>query len=427
MKKETSILEKILFGSPKTVKQKQLDLLINKTILITGASYGIGEALTLKLLRINCRLILVARTIEKLLELDGTINNIEKIISQTIEYQKQSNLGISDNYWEALEEKVSKKSLAELKLIVTPIYSKNYTETEIDNLITFFTSKTGKLITEKQPIILEELNLPIMQWSQNLGSYLIEEIENKGKNESNSDEEEKFKTEFKAKYGLQILNLTDLAIDQENNIGDLLIDFGKTDGKEDITKIIRVKNNSNKEIELEEPEFLTNKVIKFDVGNKPLQIGETRDLKITLIAELAEYESYSMSSINSSNGSRIQFGIKYNAPAKEISFEISDNKLKFKKFKQDISKPYIFILKNTDKKDFHISDIEIDKEIAYLSYNKETIKPNEETEIRIIFSQELILKQKTENVKLELKVDLTKGEKRGISSFSNKTIELTIE
>jgi hypothetical protein len=365
--------------------------------------------------------------IEKLLELDGTINNIEKIISQTIEYQKQSNLGISDNYWEALEEKVSKKSLAELKLIVTPIYSKNYTETEIDNLITFFTSKTGKLITEKQPIILEELNLPIMQWSQNLGSYLIEEIENKGENESNSDEEEKFKTEFKAKYGLQILNLTDLAIDQENNIGDLLIDFGKTDGKEDITKIIRVKNNSNKEIELEEPEFLTNKVIKFDVGNKPLQIGETRDLKITLIAELAEYESYSMSSINSSNGSRIQFGIKYNAPAKEISFEISDNKLKFKKFKQDISKPYIFILKNTDKKDFHISDIEIDKEIAYLSYNKETIKPNEETEIRIIFSQELILKQKTENVKLELKVDLTKGEKRGISSFSNKTIELTIE
>lgn len=365
--------------------------------------------------------------IEKLLELDGTINNIEKIISQTIEYQKQSNLGISDNYWEALEEKVSKKSLAELKLIVAPIYSKNYTETEIDNLITFFTSKTGKLITEKQPIILEELNLPIMQWSQNLGSYVIEEIENKGKNESNSDEEEKFKTEFKAKYGLQILNLTDLAIDQENNIGDLLIDFGKTDGKEDITKIIRVKNNSNKEIELEEPEFFTNKVIKFDLGNKPLQIGETRDLKITLIAELAEYEGYSMSSINSSNGSRIQFGIKYNAPAKEISFEISDNKLKFKKFKQDISKPYIFILKNTDKKDFHISDIEIDKEIAYLSYNKETIKPNEETEIRIIFSQELILKQKTENVKLELKVDLTKGEKRGISSFSNKTIELTIE
>ena len=183
--------------------------------------------------------------IEKLLELDGTINNIEKIITQTIEYQKKNNFGISDNYWETLEKKVTEKSLTELKLIVTPIYSKNYTETEIDNLITFYKSETGRLILEKQPIIMEELNLPLMQWSQNLGSYVIEEIENKGKNESSSDEEEKFKTEFKAKYGLQILNLTDLAIDQENNIGDLLIDFGKTDGKEDITKIIRVKNNSN--------------------------------------------------------------------------------------------------------------------------------------------------------------------------------------
>lgn len=369
----------------------------------------------------------VDEKIENLLELDGTINNIAKIITQTIEYQKKNNFGISDNYWEALEKKVTEKSLAELKLIVTPIYSKNYTETEIDSLITFYNSETGRLLIEKQPIIIEELNLPLMQWSQNLGSYVIEEIENKGKNESSSDEEEKFKTEFKGKYGLQILNLTDLAIDQENNIGDLLIDFGKTDGKEDITKIIRVKNNSNKEIELQEPKFLSYDEIKFDLGTKPLQIGEIRDLKITLIAEQAENKSYSMSSINSSNGNKIQFGIKYDAPAKEISFEISDRKLKFKKLKQDLSKPYIFILTNTSNKDFHISDIEIDKEIAYLSYSKETIKPNQETEIRVVFSKKLIAKQKIKDLKLNLEVDLTKGEKQGFSSFANKTIELTIE
>ncbi|MDX6748136.1 DUF2059 domain-containing protein [Polaribacter sp. PL03] len=365
--------------------------------------------------------------IEKLLELDGTISNIKKIITQTIEYQKQSNSGISDNYWKALEKIVSKKSLEELKQIVIPIYSKNYTENEINNLITFYNSETGKLIIEKQPIIITELNLPLIQWSQNLGSYVIEEIENKGKNESSSEEEEKFKTEFKAKYGLQILNLTDLKIDKENNIGDLLIDFGKTDGKEDITKIIRVKNNSNKEIEFKEPEFLSNEVIKFDLGNKPLQIGEIRDLKITLIAELAESESYSLSSINSSNGNKIRFGIKYDAPAKEISYEILNRTLKFKKLKQELSKPYIFVLKNTGKKDFHISSIEIDKEIAYLSYNKETIKQNEKSEIRVIFSNELMKKEKIKDLKLKLEVDLTKGEKRGFSNFANETIELTIE
>jgi hypothetical protein len=390
---------------------------MTKTILIT--------LITFFSIQINAQT--VDGKIEKLLELDGTISNIEKIITQTIEYQKKSNFGISDNYWEALEKKVTEKSLTELKLIVTPIYSKNYTEIEIDNLITFYNSETGRLIIEKQPIIMEELNLPLMQWSQNLGSYVIEEIENKGKNESSSDEKEKFKTEFKDKYGLQILNLTDLAIDKENNIGDLLVDFGKTDGKKDITKIIRVKNNSNKEIEFQEPKFLSNEVIKFDLGNKPLGIGEIRDLKITLIAELAENKSYSMSSINYNNGNSIQFGIKYDAPAKEISFEISTRKLKFKKLKQDFSKPYVFILKNTGKKDFYISDIELDKQIAYLNWNKETIKPNEETEIRLVFSKHLIAKRKNTDSNLKLEVDLTKGEKGGFSSYANETIELTIE
>jgi hypothetical protein len=365
--------------------------------------------------------------IENLLELDGTVNNIEKLITQTIEYQKQNNSGISDNYWEFLEQKVTEKSLAELKLLVKPIYSKNYTESEIDNLITFYNSKTGKLITQKQPTIIEELNLPLMQWSQNLGAFVIEEIENREKNESSSDDKEKFESEVREKYGLQILNLTDLAIDKENNIGDLLLDFGKTDGEQNITKIITVKNNSNKEIELEKPSFFYNDAIEFDLGNKPLQIGETRNLKITLLAEQAENKSYSMSSINTNNGNRIQFGIKYDAPAKEISFKISNTKLKFKKLKQDFSKPYIFVLTNTGNKDFHISDIQIDKEIAYLSYSKETIKPNQEIEIRVVFSKELISKQKIEDLKLHIEVDLTKGEKQGLSSFASKTIELTIE
>ena len=365
--------------------------------------------------------------IKKLLELDGTISTIENLITETIDHQKQNNIGISDQYWEMLSSKVSEKSLNELNEIVIPIYTQTYSETDIDNLLAFYSSETGKLITENQPVIIEKLSLGLMQWSQNLNSYVIEEIENRGKSESTSEQLEKFQTEFKDNYGLQILNLTDLAIDQENNIGDLLIDFGRTNGEEDLTKIIRVKNNSNKEIVFEKSEYFKNDAITFDLGDKPLEIGETRDLKITLIAEQAENKNYAMSSINTKDGDRIQFGIKYDAPAKEISFEISDRTLKFKKLKQDFSKPYVFILKNTGKKDFYISDIELDKQIAYLNWNKETIKPNEETEIRLVFSKHLIAKQKNADSNLKLEVDLTKGEKGGFSSYANETIELTIE
>jgi hypothetical protein len=365
--------------------------------------------------------------IENLLELDGTISNIETLITQTIEYQKQSNSGISDNYWESLEKKVREKSLDELKSIVTPIYSKNYTETEIDNLITFFNSKTGKLITEKQPIILEELNLPLMQWSQNLGSYVIEEIENKGKKESNPDEIEKFKIEFKSKYGLQILNLNELKIDQENNIGDLLVDFGKSDGKKDLTKIIRIKNNSNKEITFDKPTFLINDDITFDWGKKPIKVGEIRDLKIILNAQQAEGGKYSFISLNPSEGNNIPIGIKYDVPHKELSFKVSETKLKFIELKQDLSNPYVFVIKNTGEKRFYISNIEIDKKIAYLNYSKETIESNQEIEIRVVISKELMEKHKIEDLKLNLKVDLIKGERDRFLGFANETIELKIE
>ena len=365
--------------------------------------------------------------ITNLLELDGTFNNIENLINETIEQQKKENIGVSDQYWEALKNKASKKSLNELKDMVVPIYTEIYSESNIDNLITFYNSETGKLITENQPIIIEKLSLGLMQWSQNLNSYIIEEINNRGNNESNSEQIEKFESEFKTKYGLQILNMTDLSIDQEYNIGNLLVDFGRTNGEEDIIKIIRVKNNSNMDMTFEDQTFTKNDAVKFDLGDEPLKVGETRDLKIILLADQAENRNWSMSSIDISNGNSIQFGIKYDAPAKEISFKISDRKLKFKKLQQDFSKPYVFILTNTGKKDFYISDIEIDKQIAYLSWNKETIKPNKATEIRVVFSRQLIEKDKNTDSKLKLEVDLTKGEKGGFSSFANETIELIIE
>jgi hypothetical protein len=365
--------------------------------------------------------------IEKLLELDGTIGNIENIITETIQHQKQRNFEVSENFWVVLEKKVSKKSLPEFKSIVTTIYLNNFTESEIDNLIAFFSSETGKLITEKQPIILEQLNLPLMQWSENLASYIIEEIEGRGKNESSSEEIEKFITDFKTKYGLQILNLNELDIDQEHNVGSLLIDFGKTDGQENITKVIRVKNNSNEEITFDKPLFLIDDDIIFDWGNEPIQVGEIRDLKIILNVEKAESRRYSFLNIISNKGNNIPIGVKYDLPRKEIEFEISQNKLKYKKTKGGLSEPYIFVLKNTGKKDFYISEVEIDQPFAYISYSKETLKPNQDTEIRIIISNELINKFNIKNVNLNLEVHLRKGKKNEFSSFSDEAIKLKIE
>lgn len=65
MKKHT-ILEKLMFNTNRFHLKKLQQVCSGKTILITGASSGIGEQLALLLGEVDCRLILVARRTEKL-------------------------------------------------------------------------------------------------------------------------------------------------------------------------------------------------------------------------------------------------------------------------------------------------------------------------------------------------------------------------
>ncbi|HHW49808.1 MAG TPA: SDR family NAD(P)-dependent oxidoreductase [Clostridiaceae bacterium] len=71
------ILESILFPPVHLNIKKLKEKLKGKTILITGASFGIGEALAYQLADIDCHLILVARTEEKLLKVKEEIENKE--------------------------------------------------------------------------------------------------------------------------------------------------------------------------------------------------------------------------------------------------------------------------------------------------------------------------------------------------------------
>ncbi|WP_434778962.1 SDR family NAD(P)-dependent oxidoreductase [Neisseria sp. Ec49-e6-T10] len=61
-----SLLASLLFPKKQVNLEKLKQYLTNKTILITGASFGIGEALAYLLGQTNAHLILVARTKEKL-------------------------------------------------------------------------------------------------------------------------------------------------------------------------------------------------------------------------------------------------------------------------------------------------------------------------------------------------------------------------
>ncbi len=72
--KSYTVLEKILFPPTFLSKRKLFKELKGKTVLITGASYGIGEAVAMLLSKSASNIILVARTEDRLLELKDRIN-----------------------------------------------------------------------------------------------------------------------------------------------------------------------------------------------------------------------------------------------------------------------------------------------------------------------------------------------------------------
>ncbi len=75
------LIEPLLFPTVRLNNNTLNCTIKNKTILITGASYGIGEGLSYKLAIPGVHLILVARSIDKLLQIKNEIETAEIIVS----------------------------------------------------------------------------------------------------------------------------------------------------------------------------------------------------------------------------------------------------------------------------------------------------------------------------------------------------------
>ncbi len=86
------IIERFLFFSFYK-SNKSFSFLDNKTVLITGASFGIGEACARLMSKAKCRLILIARTEEKLMSLKKELSNCSaEIIIYSIDLREEKSV-----------------------------------------------------------------------------------------------------------------------------------------------------------------------------------------------------------------------------------------------------------------------------------------------------------------------------------------------
>lgn len=116
--------------------------------------------------------------IKELIEVTGVSKMAVQGAQQFVNTYKENYKDIPDEFWNGFLKEVSTEEFSKLYI---PIYSKYYTESDLDELIKFYKTPIGQKTISNIPLIMNESMEVGREWGQNLAKKLIDKInEQKG-------------------------------------------------------------------------------------------------------------------------------------------------------------------------------------------------------------------------------------------------------
>jgi len=98
-----------------------------------------------------------ALKVKKMLKLSGSTENFNAAISSMLELERESFQSILPvEFFDELEKEMLEIGFEKLVPKYIPIYRKHLTEKDLDGIIAFYESESGKKLAEKTPLILVE-------------------------------------------------------------------------------------------------------------------------------------------------------------------------------------------------------------------------------------------------------------------------------
>lgn len=107
--------------------------------------------------------------IKELTNLIGLANLMDTIINQTIEEVPE----LPIEFWQEIRKEFNPTFVDEL---MVSIYEKHFTEKEIDDIITFYRTDTGKKLIEKLPIITHEAQKIGQELGEKVGKKVLKKL-----------------------------------------------------------------------------------------------------------------------------------------------------------------------------------------------------------------------------------------------------------
>jgi hypothetical protein len=109
------------------------------------------------------------KTLNKMFEVSGTEESYQAAIKQMFTIFKQQYPDVEVEIWTDLEKEFSKTSLNELTKMLVPVYSKYMTLEDLNELIKFYNTPTGKKYAKSTPLIMQESMQVGQQWGMKIG------------------------------------------------------------------------------------------------------------------------------------------------------------------------------------------------------------------------------------------------------------------
>ncbi|WP_185207034.1 DUF2059 domain-containing protein [Chryseobacterium sp. C3] len=111
--------------------------------------------------------------IKELIEVTGVSKMAVQGAQQFVNTYKENYKDIPDEFWNGFLKEVSTEEFSKLYI---PIYSKYYTESDLDELIKFYKTPIGQKTISNMPLIMNESMEVGREWGQNLAKKLIDKI-----------------------------------------------------------------------------------------------------------------------------------------------------------------------------------------------------------------------------------------------------------
>ena len=118
-------------------------------------------------------------SLEKMLIASGAEANYKVAITQMVNMMQKQRNDIPVEFWNKLSEEFLKSSMTELLDLLVPVYQKQLTVAELDELTAFYHSPIGKKFAEKSPLIMQGAMQAGQQWGMKIGQQIAEKLKEK--------------------------------------------------------------------------------------------------------------------------------------------------------------------------------------------------------------------------------------------------------